>query len=222
LRSTRSPAAGASKASKAVLSTACCRSSACSPACRWSIRIARAPGPLRRRNAGTARRRRGDGAAAFDGYVGYAERHREIIRRFGRFPHRNAILGRTSTPEEIAFLQTPGSSFLIGGHSAMKRLIEIRSYKLKAGEAAAFHEAVVMTVMPMLREAMDVVAYGPSAHEPDTYFLIRAYADLADLEASKRGSTARPPGARGPRNAIVSAHRELPQHGALAVAGGGR
>jgi uncharacterized protein (DUF924 family) len=49
--------------------------------------------------------------SVFDGYVNYAERHREIIRRFGRFPHRNVILGRTSTPEEIAFLQTPGSSF---------------------------------------------------------------------------------------------------------------
>lgn len=49
--------------------------------------------------------------AAFDGYVDYAERHREVIRRFGRFPHRNAILGRASTPEELAFLQTPGSSF---------------------------------------------------------------------------------------------------------------
>ena len=47
----------------------------------------------------------------FDSYVDFAERHREIIRRFGRFPHRNAVLGRTSTAEEIAFLQTPGSSF---------------------------------------------------------------------------------------------------------------
>jgi len=47
----------------------------------------------------------------YDSYVDFAERHREIIRRFGRFPHRNAVLGRTSTPEEIAFLQTPGSSF---------------------------------------------------------------------------------------------------------------
>jgi uncharacterized protein (DUF924 family) len=42
---------------------------------------------------------------------GYAVRHREIIERFGRFPHRNAILGRASTPEEIDFLKTPGSSF---------------------------------------------------------------------------------------------------------------
>jgi uncharacterized protein (DUF924 family) len=41
----------------------------------------------------------------------YAEKHADAIRRFGRFPHRNAILGRASTPEEIAFLKTPRSSF---------------------------------------------------------------------------------------------------------------
>lgn len=41
----------------------------------------------------------------------YAQAHRDIIDRFGRFPHRNAILGRVSTPEEIEFLKQPGSSF---------------------------------------------------------------------------------------------------------------
>lgn len=41
----------------------------------------------------------------------FALRHREIIDRFGRFPHRNKVLGRESTPEEIAFLQEPNSSF---------------------------------------------------------------------------------------------------------------
>ena len=41
----------------------------------------------------------------------YAERHRAIIRRFGRFPHRNAILGRASTPGEVEFLKQPGSGF---------------------------------------------------------------------------------------------------------------
>ena len=41
----------------------------------------------------------------------YADRHREIIERFGRFPHRNAALGRDSTPEELAFLDEPKSSF---------------------------------------------------------------------------------------------------------------
>lgn len=38
-------------------------------------------------------------------------RHQAIIERFGRYPHRNAALGRSSTPEELAFLATPGSSF---------------------------------------------------------------------------------------------------------------
>lgn len=41
----------------------------------------------------------------------YAVQHRVIIERFGRFPHRNAILGRESTAEEEAFLREPGSSF---------------------------------------------------------------------------------------------------------------
>ena len=43
--------------------------------------------------------------------LGFAERHRDIVRRFGRFPHRNAILERTSTESEIEFLRQPGSSF---------------------------------------------------------------------------------------------------------------
>lgn len=41
----------------------------------------------------------------------YAVAHRDIVARFGRFPHRNAILGRPSTPEEVEFLTQPGSSF---------------------------------------------------------------------------------------------------------------
>lgn len=41
----------------------------------------------------------------------YARRHRDIVARWGRFPHRNAVLGRATTPEEAAFLLEPGSSF---------------------------------------------------------------------------------------------------------------
>jgi uncharacterized protein (DUF924 family) len=41
----------------------------------------------------------------------WAVKHKVIIERFGRFPHRNAILGRESTPEEIEFLKQPGSGF---------------------------------------------------------------------------------------------------------------
>jgi len=53
-------------------------------------------------------------AAAHEGFsqsLDYAHRHRGVIARFGRFPHRNAILGRASTPEELDYLSQPGSGF---------------------------------------------------------------------------------------------------------------
>jgi uncharacterized protein (DUF924 family) len=43
--------------------------------------------------------------------LGFAQRHRDIVQRFGRFPHRNGILSRTPTPDEMEFLTQPGSSF---------------------------------------------------------------------------------------------------------------
>jgi uncharacterized protein (DUF924 family) len=49
--------------------------------------------------------------ALFEGYLDFAVRHRQIIERFGRFPHRNRVFARESTPEELAFLAEPGSSF---------------------------------------------------------------------------------------------------------------
>jgi uncharacterized protein (DUF924 family) len=52
-----------------------------------------------------------EGDPDFDGALDYAHRHRGVIARFGRFPHRNAILGRASTPEELVFLSQPGSGF---------------------------------------------------------------------------------------------------------------
>ena len=48
---------------------------------------------------------------AFDGFLDYARRHLEIIERFGRFPHRNAALGRETTAAEADFLRQPGSRF---------------------------------------------------------------------------------------------------------------
>ncbi len=45
------------------------------------------------------------------GFVDYARRHREVIRRFGRFPHRNAVLGRTTTLDEQAYLRGGGETF---------------------------------------------------------------------------------------------------------------
>jgi uncharacterized protein (DUF924 family) len=47
----------------------------------------------------------------FEEYLDYAKRHHDVIARFGRFPHRNATLGRESTPEEVEYLKQPGSGF---------------------------------------------------------------------------------------------------------------
>jgi uncharacterized protein (DUF924 family) len=46
-----------------------------------------------------------------EGYLDYARRHRDVIARFGRFPHRNLALGRESTPAEVDYLAQPGSGF---------------------------------------------------------------------------------------------------------------
>lgn len=49
--------------------------------------------------------------SAYHGNLEFAQKHADIIEKFGRYPHRNAVLGRASTAEELAFLQLPGSSF---------------------------------------------------------------------------------------------------------------
>ncbi|MGY2263348.1 DUF924 family protein [Pseudomonas sp. SDO55104_S430] len=49
--------------------------------------------------------------ALFADYLDYAEKHQKVIARFGRFPHRNEVLGRKSTAEELEFLSKPGSRF---------------------------------------------------------------------------------------------------------------
>ena len=46
-----------------------------------------------------------------DSTVDYAARHRDVIQRFGRFPHRNTVLGRANTPAEEAYLAEPGAGF---------------------------------------------------------------------------------------------------------------
>jgi len=51
------------------------------------------------------------GAPGMENNLDFELRHKAIIDRFGRYPHRNAILGRASTAEESEFLKTPGSSF---------------------------------------------------------------------------------------------------------------
>lgn len=87
----------------------------------------------------------------------------------------------------------------------MARVVEILLYTLKPGTGDAFHAIMAETSVPLHASiGMDVVAYGPSLHDPDAYYLIRAYDDLAHLDASQEAFYASGLWRNGPREAIVS------------------
>jgi hypothetical protein len=86
----------------------------------------------------------------------------------------------------------------------MRRVIEIRSYKLRPGAGATFHALVSQRSVPLHAAAgIDVVAYGQSLHDPDAYYLIRSYADMAQLQSSQDAFYASPAWRQGPREAII-------------------
>lgn len=86
----------------------------------------------------------------------------------------------------------------------MKRLIEIRTYRLKPGKADDFRTIMSQQAMPMLiQSGTDVVAFGRSEHEEETYFLIRAYADRADLIARQDVFYGSSEWRKGPREAVI-------------------
>ena len=87
----------------------------------------------------------------------------------------------------------------------MKHCVEIRSYNLKPGTRGEFHRLVLERSMPMLeRWNVDVVAFGPSPHDKDSYFLIRRYESLADRVRSQDAFYGSDEWKTGPREAIVS------------------
>src|SRR5438093_838369 len=87
----------------------------------------------------------------------------------------------------------------------MKRIVEVRSYALKPSAACEFHNVVTSTAIPMLRSwGFDVVAFGPSPHDPNGYFLIRAFDNLSQLQAQEAAFYSSDSWRQGPREAIVS------------------
>lgn len=84
------------------------------------------------------------------------------------------------------------------------RLVEVRSYTLRAGSGAEFHRLVTERSAPLQRRhGIDVVAHGCSVHDPDAYYLVRAYRDLEHLRASQAEFYATDEWKRGPRQPIV-------------------
>jgi hypothetical protein len=84
-------------------------------------------------------------------------------------------------------------------------VIEIRTYKLKPGSGEAFHRTVVEESLPMLeRWGVDVVAFGPSLDDDDSYYLIRSYPSLDEKQRSQDAFYGSDEWRYGPREAIVS------------------
>ena len=87
----------------------------------------------------------------------------------------------------------------------MKKFVEIRSYNLKPGTRAEFHRVASAESIPMLKRCgVDVVTFGPSPHDSDTYYLIRAYESLADRQASQDAFYGSAEWRDGPRAAMVA------------------
>lgn len=86
-----------------------------------------------------------------------------------------------------------------------ERVVEFRSYKLKPGSGARFHQLVLGESLPLLRQAgIEVVAFGPSLDDPDAYFLARAYDSLEHLRASEEAFYSADAWKLGPREAILA------------------
>lgn len=103
------------------------------------------------------------------------------------------------------FLSTSGSSDA-ESQSAKRRIVEVRVYTLKPGTRSHFHRLVVERGLPLLRQRnIDVVAYGPSLHDDDSYFLIRAFASLTDRARSEEAFYGSPDWTSGLRADVMEA-----------------
>jgi ketosteroid isomerase-like protein len=86
------------------------------------------------------------------------------------------------------------------------RTLEIRSYNLKGGAREKFHELFVRDALPLLRRSsVDVVAYGPSLHDRDSYFLMRAFPSLEEREQSEDAFYGSAEWRDVPRSAVLAA-----------------
>jgi len=87
----------------------------------------------------------------------------------------------------------------------MNHFVEIRSYNLKPGMREEFHRLFIEEAFPMLKRwNVDVVTYGPSLHDEDSYYLIRRYDSLDQREESENAFYGSDEWRQGPREAILS------------------
>ena len=87
----------------------------------------------------------------------------------------------------------------------MNRFLEIRSYILRPNTRDEFHRLFMEEAMPLLKRwNVDVVAYGPSLHDENSYYLMRRYNSLAQREESENAFYGSHEWRQGPREAIIA------------------
>jgi hypothetical protein len=87
----------------------------------------------------------------------------------------------------------------------MNHFLEIRSYNLKPGSRDEFHRLFMEEAMPLLKRwNVDVVSYGPSLHDENSYYLMRPYDSLAQREESENAFYGSDEWRQGPREAIIT------------------
>jgi len=92
-----------------------------------------------------------------------------------------------------------------GETADISRVVEMRSYNLKAGTRDLFHQLFERDALPLLqRFKVDVVAYGPSLHDRDSYYLVRSFASVADRQRSEDAFYGSDDWKQGPREAILA------------------
>lgn len=84
-------------------------------------------------------------------------------------------------------------------------MVEIRSYNLKPGTRDRFHQVFLKDALPMLKRwKVDVIAYGPSLHDQDSYFLMRGFDGVAARQQSEDAFYGSEEWIKGPREAILA------------------
>lgn len=87
----------------------------------------------------------------------------------------------------------------------MNHFIEIRSYNLKPGRRDEFHHLFLNEALPLLKRwNVDVVRYGPSLHDENSYYLMRGFDSLAHREESENAFYGSPEWRQGPRESILA------------------
>src|SRR6185503_9532380 len=105
-----------------------------------------------------------------------------------------------------AWLPLDRASAAPAERAAVSRVVEIRSYNLKPGTREHFHRLFEREALPMLeRWKVDVVAYGPSLHDGDSYYLMRSFPSVEDRQRSEDAFYGSDEWRQGPREAVLAA-----------------